>query len=78
MNFRDIDVLALVGSKEQKQTISDREWAWIGSILQDIHLVRNGLAAENFVQKLELQLKENCDSDATIDLLKSIPWPEVR
>ena len=69
----DIDGWARIGTKKQKMIMEDKDWLLIESFLQDIHLVRNGLASEKYVKAMNVRLRENCDNEETIQKLKDIP-----
>jgi len=52
--------------------MSEDDFFLLTRLIQDIVIVRNGLAAKEFQDKVEKSLQENCDNQATIDLLKVI------
>lgn len=62
----DADGWARVGSKEEKSIINDEDWSLIEGFIQDINLVKKGLASETFMNSLNERLKEKCDSEQTI------------
>lgn len=66
----DIDSWARQSSKKEKAAMNDSAWALIGSLIQDILLVKNGLASHDFSDKLQQRLKESCDGAKTIERLK--------
>lgn len=51
---------------------NDDEWYLIGGLIQDIRLVNKGLASKEFLDNLRKRLKENCDSDDTINQFKNL------
>jgi hypothetical protein len=57
-------------SKSHKKIISDEDFFLLTRLLQDIVIVRNGLATKEFQERVEKSIQENCDNQATIDLLK--------
>jgi hypothetical protein len=58
-------------SKSHKKIISEEDFFLITRLIQDIVIVKNGLAAKEFQDKVEKSLQENCDGIDTIHLLKS-------
>lgn len=51
---------------------SEDDWFLIRSLVQDIKLIKKGLASKDYTDNLEEQLKLNCESQETINLLMSI------
>lgn len=51
---------------------SNDEWFLISSLVQDIRLTQQGLVSKEFAEQLTRKLKESCDSEETINRLKSI------
>ena len=68
----DIDHFSRIGSAKEKLGFSDNDWSLIASFVQDLELVKKGLAAESFIKNLDLQLKQNLESEAVLVKLKSI------
>jgi len=68
----DIDHLYRIGSANEKSNFSDNDWSLIASFVQDLELVKKGLAAESFIKNLDLQLKQNLESEAILEKLKTI------
>jgi hypothetical protein len=68
----DNDQFARIGSAKDKLVFSDTDWSLIDSFLQDLELVKNGLASDRFTKNLNLRLKQNLESEAVLDKLKSI------
>jgi hypothetical protein len=54
---------------EPERLVSDKEWGLIDNLLQDLTLVRRGVAAESFKEDLNRRLKESCDNEETIKQL---------
>ena len=57
-------------SKSHKKIMSEDDFFLLTRLIQDIVIVRNGLAAKEFQDRVEKDLQKNCDNQATIDLLK--------
>jgi hypothetical protein len=68
----DIDHLYRIGSAKEKSICSGNDWSLIASIVQDLELVKKGIAAESFIKNLDLQLKQNLESEAVLEKLKPI------
>jgi hypothetical protein len=68
----NIDDWARIGSKKEKLVLNDNDWYIIDGFVQDLSLMRKGLTSLTFVNDLNHRFKENCDSDETIQALKSI------
>lgn len=49
---------------------SDDEWYLIGNLIQDIRLIKKGLASKEFARNLEMKLQEHCDNENTILKIK--------
>ena len=48
-----------------------KDWYLIGSIIQDLELIRKDIASEEYRKKVENILQQNCDDKETIaELLK--------
>ena len=68
----DIDGLARAGTAEQKALIKDKDWFTIDSLVQDIEMVKRGLAGEAYMNVINERLLECCDREETIEELKKI------
>ena len=68
----DVDGWARVGTKEEKSIISHIDWFLIEGFIQDINLVKKCLASDAFMNSINERLKENCDSEETIQALKEM------
>ncbi len=58
------------GSREP--WLEDWEWMELNHILQDLVIIRNGLAAASFAKAVEEKLKQLCDNTDTIALIKQL------
>lgn len=65
----DIDGWVRVGTKEEKSIMNNNDWFLIEGFIQDINLVKKGLASDTFMNSINERLKENCDSKETIELI---------
>ena len=70
-NNGNIDIWARSTSKSDL-IMNDSDWYLIDGLVQDNHLVRNNLASKEFATKLDIRLTENCDTIATIELVKKL------
>jgi hypothetical protein len=68
----DIDGWARVGTKEEKSIMNDNDWFLIEGFIQDINLVKKGLASNTFLKSINERLEEHCDSEETIQAIKDI------
>ena len=60
------------GSSRQKQAMTDQDWFMIESLIQDLSLVKRGLASESFQESLDNRLKAECDSETTLREIKKM------
>ncbi len=68
----DVDGWARVGSKEEKSIMSDEDWFLIEGFIQDLNLIKKGLASDTFMNSINERLKGKCDSEETIQALMNI------
>lgn len=68
----DIDSWVKNGSKKEKLIMNDEDWYLIDGLIQDLFLVNKGLVSLAFDNDLNNRLKEKCDSEETIQLLKTV------
>ena len=68
----DLDSWARTGRIKEKQVMDSGDWYLIESLVQDIRIVIDGKASDQFSNDLNKQLSEKCDGDAAITLLKKI------
>ena len=57
---------------KHERILSGSEFAFLERLVQGIKLIQRGLAADSYIEQINLQLKESCDSVATISYLKEI------
>ena len=65
----DIDSWARTSSRNEKTLMNDKDWFAIESLLQDLKLVRNRLASDEYKATLNKKLKGLCSMDA-VEVLK--------
>ena len=58
--------------KKHLKILSWTEFNLIERLVQDIRLVKRGLAAKNYEHELNERLKENCDGEETVAYLYEI------
>jgi hypothetical protein len=68
----DIDGWARVGTPEQQADMTDKDWSVIDGFLQDIRLVKKGLASDVYMKSIDEKLQEICDNKETIKALKEL------
>lgn len=66
------DMFILLGTPEEKKIMDYKHWSLISSLIQDLAIIKKGLAANSYIKMTEEKLKENCDSDETIQALKQM------
>ena len=66
------DSWARNSSEKEKVVMTDDDWYIIESLIQDLFLVKNGLASLQFKDALNIKLKEKCDVEMTINQLKNL------
>ena len=66
----DCDDWARSATKKQKDIINDIDWSMIDGLLQDITIIKSGLASKEYLEKTDRKIKDNCDCEETIKLLK--------
>lgn len=57
-------------SKSQKKIMSEEDFFLVGRLIQDLIIIKNGLAAKEFQDKVEKSLQDSCDNYETISILK--------
>lgn len=68
----DIDSWARSGSKKEKLIMTDEDWYVIDGLIQDLTIVKKGLASSGFSENLNVKLKETCDNDSTVNQLQKL------
>ena len=68
----DIDGWVRNNSITEKLIIEDTDWYLIDSVLQDLYLVKKGVASSEFIVNLQNKLIKNCDNEETIAQLKKL------
>jgi len=68
----DVDRWARNNSKRELSIMSDDDWFLIDGFVQDLTLVKNGLASSEFSKSLTDRLEYSCDTEETINDLKKI------
>jgi len=56
-------------SNGQLEVISGDEWSLLNNLMQDIYLIRNGVAAKSFEITVKEELLKNCNTQKTINLI---------
>ncbi len=70
----DSDGWSQFGSEADRAAMDDDDWMVIDGLIQDILLVKTGLAADAFIKSVDEQLKELCDDENTIAVLKRFKY----
>lgn len=58
-----------IQNKNESRIISDDEWTLLNDLMQEIFLIRKGLAAESYELRILKKVQENCDSKETVILV---------
>lgn len=66
----EIDNWARSGTKKEKIIMNDEDWYKINDFIQDLRIINNGLASQEFIKKIEVKLQIQCDSLETIQSIK--------
>ncbi|MCQ6959759.1 hypothetical protein [Mucilaginibacter aquariorum] len=66
----DVDGWARMNANSKD--INGEDWHLISSLLQDLFIVKSGLAAEAFILELDNKLVENIDNEASMTFLRSL------
>jgi len=68
----NVDGWARVGTTEEKSIMNDDDWFLIDTFIQDLSLVKKRLASDSFMKSINERLKENCDTDETIQAIRDL------
>ena len=55
-----------------KKVITDDEWFLLSNLIEDIFLVKKGVAAKSFENELNERLKTNCLNDHTVKQVRDL------
>lgn len=65
----DGDGFVRCATPEEKAIMGYKHWTLINNLIQDINIVKRGLASDSFTRTLNERLKEECDSEETVEAL---------
>jgi hypothetical protein len=68
----DGDGFVRCASDEEKAYMTYKDWSLIDDFIQDIYLVKKGLASKYFSDNLCEKMQKKCDSQETINKLKQL------
>lgn len=68
----DIDGWSRNNSKKELSIIKDDDWYLMNSLIQDIKLLNKKLTSQEYSDKLQENLKLNCENDETINRLRKL------
>ena len=68
----DGDGLIRCATQEEKIIMDYKHWSLIDGLVQDISLIKKGIASISFVTSTYEKLKESCDNEETIQAIKEI------
>ncbi len=67
----DHDGWARSRTQKEKSVMNDHDWFLIETFIQDVGLIKKGLASTFFINAINEKLKEACDSEETIQAIKN-------
>lgn len=65
----DGDGFIRCATSDERSIMDYKHWTLINSLVQDITIVKRGLASDAFARTLNERLKEECDSEETVEAL---------
>lgn len=68
----DIHTWGELGSAMEKSAINDDEWLLIDDFIQDLSLIKTGLASEAFIESVDRKINDCCADEYTMQDLKRI------
>jgi len=68
----DGDGFVRCATQEEKTIMDYKHWSLIDSLVQDLYLIKKGLASDSFIKSTDEKLSENCDGQQTIQALKEL------
>lgn len=68
----DGDGFVRCATQEEKSIMDYKYWSLIDNLVQDISFIKKGITSDTFIISLVERLKENCDNEETIKVLKEI------
>ena len=68
----DRQEFARAATESEKALIDEKLWALIEGLLEDIALIKNGLASEDYAEDVERRLEIICHSPEVIAEMRSI------
>lgn len=68
----DIHTWGEFGSAMEKSEINDDEWLSIDELIQDLSLIKTGLASDTFIESVDRKLNDCCADENTINEMKRI------
>ncbi|WP_417009787.1 hypothetical protein [Bacteroides congonensis] len=66
------DALAQVSMSREKELMDYKHWSLIDGFMQDLFLVKNGKVSASFIEIVDKRLKECCDTESTVQVLKDM------
>lgn len=58
-----------IQNKDKNRLISDTEWFFLNTIMQEIHLIKKGMASNAYEMEIRKKIASNCNNSKTFDLL---------
>ncbi|HEX8507281.1 MAG TPA: hypothetical protein VF630_18095 [Hymenobacter sp.] len=60
------------GTRAQRDVLPEGEWGLLLDIIQDLHLVQQGLASASYADRLEQRLRVHCSGPEVISALTGL------
>ena len=64
--------MSIRSNHNSESIFSDEEWILIENLINDIRLIKRGLASDLYTTEINKRLKKNCDSEETIQFLSKL------
>ena len=55
-----------IQNRDKARIVSDEEWSFLSNLIQDLFLVRTGVASKSYEEKIINSARANCDSEETL------------
>lgn len=68
----DGDALIRCATPNEKDLMDYKHWSLIDNLVQDLFLIKKGIASTSLIKSTDEKLKECCDSEKVIQTLKDI------
>lgn len=56
-------------NKDRGRIVTDEDWFYLDSLMQDLFIIRKGLASKTFQESVLERLRVSCDTEQTVLLI---------